>query len=56
MDTTPHYTCSYGKLLQMWEYDHFTKECQNLQTEKEPEQIQQMYNLDCCIWYTTDYM
>ena len=28
------------------EYDHFTKDCPNLQTEEEPEQIQQMYNLD----------
>ena len=28
------------------EYDHFTKDCTNLQTDKQPEQIQQMYNLD----------
>ena len=28
------------------EYDPFTKDCLNSQTEKEPEQIQQMYNLD----------
>ena len=28
------------------EYDHFAKDCPNSQTEKEPEQIQQMYNLD----------
>ena len=28
------------------EYDHFAKDCLNSQTEKEPEQIQQMYNLD----------
>ena len=27
------------------EYDHFAKECPNSQTEKEPEQIEQMYNL-----------
>ena len=28
------------------EYVCFTNDCSNLQTEKEPEQIQQMYNLD----------
>ena len=28
------------------EYDHITKDCPNSQIEKEPEQIQQMYNLD----------
>ena len=28
------------------EYDHFTKGCTNSQTEKQPEHIQQMYNLD----------
>ena len=28
------------------EYDHFGKECPNLQTEKAPEQMQQMYDLD----------
>ena len=28
------------------ECDHFTKDCQNSETEREPEQIQQMYNLD----------
>ena len=28
------------------EYDHLIKDCPNLQTEKEPEQIQQMFNLD----------
>ena len=28
------------------EYDHFAKDCPTSQTEKEPEQIQQMYNLD----------
>ena len=28
------------------EYDHFAKDCPNSQTEKEPEQIQQMYNSD----------
>ena len=28
------------------EYDHFTKDYPNSQTEKEPEQMQQMYNLD----------
>ena len=28
------------------EYDHFTKDCLNLETEKKLEQIQQMYNLD----------
>ena len=28
------------------EYDHFAKDFPNSQTEKEPEQIQQMYNLD----------
>ena len=28
------------------EYDHFTKDCPNSQTEREPEQRQQMYNLD----------
>ena len=28
------------------EYDHFTKDRPNLQAEKEPAQIQQMYNLD----------
>ena len=27
------------------EHDHFAKDCPNSQTEKEPEQIQQMYNL-----------
>ena len=27
-------------------YDLFANDCQNLQTEKEPEQMQQMYNLD----------
>ena len=28
------------------EYGHFTKDCPNLQTEKGPEQIQQIYHLD----------
>ena len=28
------------------EYDHFANVCPTLQIEKEPEQIQQMYNLD----------
>ena len=28
------------------EYDHTAKDCPNSQTEKEPEQLQQMYNLD----------
>ena len=28
------------------EYDHFVKDCPNSQTEKEPELIQQTYNLD----------
>ena len=28
------------------EYDHLAKDCLNSQTEKQPEQIQQMYNLD----------
>ena len=28
------------------EYDHFAKDCLNTQTEKEPEQIQLMYNFD----------
>ena len=28
------------------EYYHFTKDCPNLQSEKEPEEIQQMYNLE----------
>ena len=28
------------------EYDHFAEDCPNSQKEKEPEQIQQMYNLD----------
>ena len=28
------------------EYDHFAEDCPNSQTEKEPEQLQQMYNLD----------
>ena len=28
------------------EYDHFGKDCPNSQREKEPELIQQMYNLD----------
>ena len=28
------------------EYDHFTKDCPTSQVEKEPEQIQQMYNMD----------
>ena len=28
------------------EYNHFAKDCLNSQIEKEPEQIQQMYNLD----------
>ena len=28
------------------EYDHFAKDCPTLQVEKEPEQIQQMYNMD----------
>ena len=27
-------------------FDHFPKDCLNSQTEKDPEQIQQMYNLD----------
>ena len=28
------------------EYDHFTKDCLNSQTKKEPEQVQQTYNID----------
>ena len=28
------------------EYDYFAKDCPNLQTGKELEQIQQMYNVD----------
>ena len=28
------------------EYDHFTKDCLNSQTEQEPKQIQQMFNID----------
>ena len=28
------------------EYDHFTKDCLNSDTEKKLEQIQQMFNLD----------
>ena len=27
-------------------YNHFTKDCPHSETEREPEQIQQMYNLD----------
>ena len=34
------------KCLKCREYDHFTKDCLTLQVEKEPEQIQQMYNMD----------
>ena len=30
----------------MWGYDHFNNDCPNSQTEEEPEQIQQMYNLN----------
>ena len=28
------------------EYDHFTTDCPTLQIEKEPEQIQHMYNMN----------
>ena len=28
------------------EYDHFTKDCPNSETERESEQIQQMYYLE----------
>ena len=28
------------------EYDHFTEDCPDSDTEKESEQIQQMFNLD----------
>ena len=28
------------------EYDHFTKDCPTSKIEKEPEQIQPMYNLE----------
>ena len=28
------------------EYNHFAKECPNLQTEKEPEKVQQVYTFD----------
>ena len=34
------------KCFKYREYDHFTEVCPTLQVEKEPEQIQQMYNLD----------
>ena len=33
-------------MLKCRKYDHFAEDCLNLQREKEPEQIQQMYNLD----------
>ena len=33
-------------MLKCREYIHFSKDCPNSKTEKEPEQIQQMYNLD----------
>ena len=34
------------RCLKCRQYDQFTKDRPNLQREKEPEQIQQMYNLD----------
>ena len=34
------------RCLKCRQYDHFAKTCPTLQEEKEPEQIQQMYNLD----------
>ena len=33
-------------VLKCREYYHFATDCPNSQTEKEPEQIQQMYNLN----------
>ena len=33
-------------VFKCWEYNHFAKDCLNSQTEKELEEIQQMYNLD----------
>ena len=32
------------RCLKCREYDHFAKDCLNSQTEKEPEQIEQMYS------------
>ena len=34
------------KCFKSREYEHFAKDCPTLQAEKEPEQIQQMYNVD----------
>ena len=34
------------RCFECWEYDHFTRDCPTTQTDREVEQIQQLFNMD----------